>query len=87
MVVDSIEAALAEAGDLIKPLNQGLISHDHIKAELGQVVAGQAPGRTSAEQITLFKSVGNAVQDVIVAARAVHEAQAGGRGQQFDLAH
>uniref|UniRef100_A0A831TD65 Delta(1)-pyrroline-2-carboxylate reductase n=1 Tax=Thermorudis peleae TaxID=1382356 RepID=A0A831TD65_9BACT len=85
VVVDSVEAALAEAGDLIKPLNEGLISRDHIKAELGQVVAGQAPGRTSTEQITFFKSVGNAVQDVIVAARAVHEAQASGRGQPFDL--
>jgi alanine dehydrogenase len=86
VVVDSVEAALAEAGDLIKPLSQGLISRDHIKAELGQIVAGQAPGRTGAEQITLFKSVGNAVQDVIVAGRAVREAQASGRGQQFDLA-
>ncbi len=86
VVVDSVEAALAEAGDLIKPLKQGLISRDHVKAELGQIVAGQAPGRTGAEQITLFKSVGNAVQDVIVAARAVREAQASGRGQQFDLA-
>ena len=85
VVVDSVEAALAEAGDLIKPLTQGLISRDHIRVELGQVVAGQAPGRTSTEQITFFKSVGNAVQDVIVAARAVHEAQASGRGQQFDL--
>lgn len=85
VVVDSVQAALAEAGDLIKPLRDGLISRDQIGVELGQIVAGQALGRLSPEQVTLFKSVGNAVQDVIVAAQAVAEARSRGIGQVIDL--
>ena len=65
VVVDSRAAALAEAGDLIIPLERGLIQEDHIVAELGEIVAGVKPGRTSPEQITFFKSVGVAVQDAI----------------------
>ena len=65
--VDSVEAALAEAGDLIIPLNAGEITLDHISTELGEVIAGSKPGRTSAEQITFFKSVGVAVQDAVAA--------------------
>jgi ornithine cyclodeaminase len=67
VVVDSREAALEEAGDLIVPLNEGEITPDHIHAELGEIVAGQKPGRTSAEQITFFKSVGVAAQDAAAA--------------------
>jgi ornithine cyclodeaminase len=67
VVVDSREAALEEAGDLIVPLNEGGITLDHIHAELGEIIAGQKPGRTSAEQITFFKSVGVAVQDAAAA--------------------
>jgi ornithine cyclodeaminase len=85
VVVDSVEAALAEAGDLIKPLQEGSISRDQIRVELGQVVAGKAPGRTSPEQVTLFKSVGNAVQDIVVAAHAVAEARSRGIRQTIEL--
>lgn len=67
VVVDSVEAALAEAGDLIIPLNAGEITLDHINTELGEVIAGAKPGRTSREQITFFKSVGVAVQDAMAA--------------------
>jgi ornithine cyclodeaminase len=67
VVVDSREAALEEAGELIAPLNDGRMSADHIHAELGEIIAGQKPGRTSAEQITFFKSVGVAVQDAAAA--------------------
>ncbi len=73
VVIDHREASLAEAGDLLIPLEQGLITEDHIHAELGQIAAGRVPGRTSAEELTLFKSVGVAVQDV-AAAGAVLEA-------------
>jgi hypothetical protein len=45
-----------------------LIGQDHVRAEIGQVLAGLAPGRLSDEEITLFKSVGNAVEDLAVAA-------------------
>lgn len=65
--VDSVEAALAEAGDLIIPLNAGDVSLDHISTELGEVIGGFKPGRTSPNDITFFKSVGVAVQDAIAA--------------------
>ena len=67
VVVDTRDGARAEAGDLIIPVRQGVISFDHIKAELGEVVNGTIHGRTSEKEITLFKSVGHAAQDVALA--------------------
>lgn len=85
VVVDSREAALAEAGDLIIPLREGLISADHIHAELGEIVNGTKTGRTDPRQITLFKSVGVAVQDAIAAGRALKRAEQLGVGQIIEL--
>ncbi len=85
VVVDEVKAALAEAGDLVKPLEAGLIDHAHLETELGQIASGDRPGRTSPEQITVFKSVGNAVQDIAVARFAVERAEATGRGQRAEL--
>lgn len=85
VVVDHVETALAEAGDLIKPLNAGVVDRSHLERELGQVAAGTAPGRRSREEITFFKSVGNAVQDVVVARRAVDRANEQGVGTMLDL--
>ncbi|MDP9365399.1 MAG: ornithine cyclodeaminase [Chloroflexota bacterium] len=85
VVVDAVEAALAEAGDLIVPLREGLIGRDHLARELGMVVLGAEPARTGADEVTLFKSVGNAVQDVVVARRAVGRAGEAGGGTTFDL--
>lgn len=76
VVVDERSAALAEAGDLIVPLEAGLITHDHIHAELGELVAGLRPGRTNSTQITFFKSVGVAVQDAIAGQIALQNARA-----------
>ncbi len=73
LVIDHREASLAEAGDLLIPLREGLITEDSIYAELGEIAAGHKPGRASPDEITLFKSVGVAVQDV-AAAGAVLEA-------------
>ncbi len=75
LVVDSREAVWEEAGDVIIPLQQGLIGKGHIHAELGELVAETKPGRTSADQITCFKSCGIAVQDAIAAKIAYAEAQ------------
>jgi ornithine cyclodeaminase/alanine dehydrogenase-like protein (mu-crystallin family) len=75
VVIDHYEAALAEAGDLLIPIEQGLISADHIYAELGEIVAGRVPGRESADEITLFKSVGVAVQDVATAGAVLETAR------------
>lgn len=86
VVVDATEAALAEAGDLIIPLQEGLVDRGHFSRELGMVVSGSAPGRTTPDEITLFKSVGNAVQDVVVAKRAVDQARSRGIGAEIDLA-
>jgi ornithine cyclodeaminase/alanine dehydrogenase-like protein (mu-crystallin family) len=65
--VDERRACREEAGDLIIPIRQGLIGEDHIRAEIGEVLAGLKPGRGSDEEITVFKSVGNAAEDLAVA--------------------
>ncbi|MEK7311593.1 MAG: ornithine cyclodeaminase family protein, partial [Chloroflexota bacterium] len=75
VVIDSRESALAEAGDLIIPLHAGIIGEDHIHAELGEIVVGRKPGRTSAEQITFFKSCGIAVQDVVAGGEVLRRAK------------
>ena len=78
VIVDSREAAQVESGDLIH-------SHCDIHAELGEVVAGTKPGRGSAEEITLFKSLGLGIEDVVSAGLAFRQAQAAGRGIQVPL--
>ncbi len=74
VVVDSRHAALEEAGDLIQPLQAGLIGREHIHAELGELVLGRKTGRTDDRQITFFKSVGLAVQDAVAARFALENA-------------
>jgi len=81
VIVDNRDAAWEEAGDLIQPLQAGLIDRNHIVADLGEVVLGVHPGRRTDEEITLFKSVGIAVQDAAAAHRAVNEAMKCGLGQ------
>lgn len=83
VVVDSKEACLKEAGDLIIPLKEGLITGEHIYAELGELVAGIKPGRTSPSEITFFKSVGLALQDLAVARLAYEKARKLGVGLEF----
>ena len=85
VVPDYAPACLAEAGDLIIPIQEGAITEDHIHASLGEVVAGLKPGRESAEEITLFKSVGLAVQDAATAARVYELAQAAGVGVEIEI--
>jgi ornithine cyclodeaminase len=75
VVVDSRDAAWQEAGDLIQPLNAGLIDRDHIYAELGELVLGRRPGRSDDQQVTFFKSVGLAVQDAVAARHALDNAR------------
>lgn len=81
VVVDSRLAALAESGDLIQPIRAGLFSEDHIHAELGEIVLGRKAGRQSPDQITVFKSVGLAVQDAMAAQLALQNADKMGIGQ------
>ena len=83
--VDSVSATLAEAGDLIIPLEKGLLTKDDLGAEIGQVAAGDLPGRTYASQITFFKSVGVAVQDVAVAELVLQRAQERRLGMEVEM--
>ena len=85
LIVDSRPAALSEAGDIIQPIKDGLITEKHIQAELGEIVLGIKPGRIDADQITFFKSVGNAVQDAAAAQLALENANKMGLGQNVPL--
>lgn len=67
VIVDSREACLAEAGDIVQPLRNGLITKRHIAAEIGEIAAGRCEGRQDNTEITFFKSVGNAAQDLAAA--------------------
>jgi len=85
LFVDSRAGAVAEAGDIIGPIREGTISEAHIQAEIGEVFAGRHPGRTNPEEITLFKSLGMAVEDVATARFAYQQALARGVGEEFAL--
>jgi alanine dehydrogenase len=67
IVVDTYAGALSEAGDLTGPLERGVIARDQVVAELADLVRGAVRGRTDAQQITLFKSVGTALEDLAAA--------------------
>ena len=82
LFVDSHSAALKEAGDIFRAIAEGAIGRDHIIGEIGRVVSGQLTGRQTLEQITLFKSVGMAVQDAASASLALERANSLGIGQQ-----
>ena len=81
LFVDRRESALNEAGDFLIPRKEGAIGDDHIVAEIGAVLAGVAVGRRSRDEITLFKSLGIAVEDVACAAFIRDRARAGGGGE------
>jgi ornithine cyclodeaminase len=84
VVVDQRAAAWAEAGDLIQARDAGVLEDTRV-IELGAVLAGHTPGRLNSDEITFFKSVGNAVQDVAVAQAAVQEAARLGLGVEVEL--
>jgi len=84
VIVDSRAASLAEAGDLIQPIQQGRITPEHIHAELGEILLGRKQGRSSPAQVTFFKSVGIAVQDAMAARLAVENAQKMGIAQMVE---
>jgi alanine dehydrogenase len=75
VVVDSRSATLAETGDLLRPMQDGLFGEEHIYAELGEILLGRKSGRKSPDQITYFKSVGVAVQDAMAAQLALQNAR------------
>lgn len=80
LFVDRRESALNEAGDYLIAANEGAIGPDHIRAELSEVVAGDHPGRTSPKEITIFKSLGLALEDLAAAAYCFRKARQENRG-------
>jgi len=80
LYVDRRESALNEAGDFLIPKKEGAIGDGHIVGEVGEVLIGKAPGRRSRDEVTLFKSLGIAVEDVASARHIYEKAKASGEG-------
>lgn len=85
LFVDKRESTLRESGDFLVPRGEGAIGDDHIRAELGEVVIGSRAGRTSRDEITLFKSLGLAVEDVAAAHHIYAGALRMGVGTRVEL--
>lgn len=85
LYVDRRESALAEAGDFVIPKQEGAIGDGHIVGEIGEVLLGKAPGRASRDEITVFKSVGLAVEDVAAAQLLLEKAGAMPELTRIDL--
>ncbi len=83
--VDSVEAVMAEAGDILIPMKEGVISKGNIRGDLAGLVTGTIPGRTSQDEITLFKAVGLAFEDNAVGWLLYRKALAAGIGQWVDV--
>jgi ornithine cyclodeaminase len=80
-----LAAAALGSNDLIEPIRDGLITPEHVYAEIGELVSGAKRGRTAPEQLTLYKSVGVAVQDAVAATLVLERARAVGAGREIAL--
>ena len=85
VIVDSRDAIMAECGDILLALEERSVSESVIQGEIGEVLAGTKPGRTSASEITLYKSVGIAIQDVATANLVYHKALERNVGTNVDI--
>lgn len=85
LFVDSREAVMAECGDVLLAIQEGAITPAHIVGEIGELLAGRVAGRRSAVEITLYKSVGIAVQDVAAARLAYAKARERGLGTEVAI--
>jgi ornithine cyclodeaminase/alanine dehydrogenase-like protein (mu-crystallin family) len=83
--VDSRESALNEAGDYLLAAQEGVIGPEHIRAELGELLIGARAGRTTPEEITVFKSLGLAVEDVVAAEYLYRRAREQGAGKWVEF--
>jgi ornithine cyclodeaminase/alanine dehydrogenase-like protein (mu-crystallin family) len=83
--VDRRESALHESGDYLLAAADGAIGPDHIKAELGEVLAGMHPGRTDEDELTIFESMGIAVEDLAAVDLLVRRAREQGAGTEVDF--
>jgi ornithine cyclodeaminase len=85
LFVDRRESTLNESGDYLFAANEGAIGPEHIRAELGEVLAGTAEGRRSDDELTVFKSLGLAVEDLACAEFLLHRARDAGVGTEVDF--
>ncbi|HEX4520948.1 MAG TPA: ornithine cyclodeaminase family protein [Gaiellaceae bacterium] len=85
LFVDRRESTVNEAGDFLFPQGEGAIGPEHIRAELGEVLIGSAQGRSSDTELTVFKSLGLAVEDLAAAEHVLRRALAEGAGTEVDL--
>jgi alanine dehydrogenase len=83
VVVDTYEAAFAEAGDLLLAMEEGRVQREHVGAELGEIVLGRKPARQGSDEISLFKSCGVAFEDAVSAQLAYQRAREAGIGVEF----
>jgi alanine dehydrogenase len=83
--VDRRESALNEAGEFLIPKGEGLIGDDHIAGEIGEVLLDQAPGRKTPEEITVFKSLGIAVEDLASAHHVLKKARESAAGTWVEI--
>jgi ornithine cyclodeaminase len=85
IVVDARESALNESGDVLLAMREGALAEDVPLVELGEVLTGSAPGRASAEELTVFVSLGLAVEDLAAAELALRVAEQAGLGAEVTL--
>ena len=85
LYVDRRESALNEAGDFLIPRREGAIGDDHIVGEIGELLLGRVPGRRTAADVTIFKSLGLAIEDVAAASFIYDRASAGALGSRVEL--
>ncbi len=85
LVVDSRAAAFQESGDIVMGLAEGRFTTAHVCAELGEIICGRAPGRLAVSQITVFKSLGLALEDLAAANLVLERARAAGKGTAVAL--
>ena len=85
VVVDSLDAVNTECGDILLALEEGAITPDHLRGEIGEVLAGAKPGRTGDDEITMYKSVGIAAQDVAAASLVYRRALEKGVGTEVEM--
>jgi ornithine cyclodeaminase len=85
LFVDRLESALNEAGDYLIAAKEGAIGPEHIRAELGDVLIGVHPGRSSADEITIFKSLGLGIEDLASAAHVYRKAFDQNRGTRVEF--
>jgi ornithine cyclodeaminase/alanine dehydrogenase-like protein (mu-crystallin family) len=84
VVVDILDQC-AEVGELHHAIEEGIIGRDQVHGELGEIVLGKKPGRTSDDEITIFDSTGTGLQDAAAAAAAYERALESGKGTFFDF--